>query len=75
MERVTSSSSEWEEELETAAVFAVLDEQNKKIRHTGYVKFVKKNRLKLGEFRRLVHELRKRSKTISRVFPNDERRI
>jgi len=30
MEILTSSSSEWEEELETAAVFAVLDEENKK---------------------------------------------
>ena len=28
--KLTSSSSEWEEELETAAVFAVLDEENKK---------------------------------------------
>jgi hypothetical protein len=30
MEIVTSSSLEWEKELENTAVFAVLDEQNKK---------------------------------------------
>jgi len=30
MESLTSSSSEWEEELETAAVFAILNKQTKK---------------------------------------------
>jgi len=75
MERVTSNSSKWQEELETAAVLAVLDEQNKTSTRSCWVREINKKRLKLREFRRLVHELRKRSKTISHVFPNDERRI
>lgn len=57
MESLTSSSSEWEEELETAAVFAILNKQNKKSIRSCWVHEIKK-RLKLGEFHRLVHELR-----------------
>jgi len=51
MESVTSSSLEWKEET----VFAVLDEQYKKI-HQGRAREI--NKKKLGEFHRLVHELR-----------------
>jgi len=58
MERVISSSSEWEEKLETAAVFAVLDEQNKKFTRSCWVHEINKKRLKLGEFHCLVRELR-----------------
>lgn len=42
MEVVTSSSSEWEEELEIAAVFAVLDEQNKKSTRSCWVRDINK---------------------------------
>jgi len=73
MKRVTSISLKWEEEWEIAAVLAVLDEQNKKFTRSCRVHEINKKRLKLREFHRLVHELRKRSKTISHVFPNDER--
>lgn len=58
MEILTSSSSVWEEELETAAVFAVLDEENKKSTRSCWVHDINQKRSKLGEFHRLVQELR-----------------
>jgi hypothetical protein len=58
MEIVTSSSSEREEELETAAVFVVLDEQNKKSTRSCWVHDIIKKKSTLGEFHRLVQELR-----------------
>ncbi|CAI6354047.1 unnamed protein product [Macrosiphum euphorbiae] len=64
MEILTSSSSEWEEELKTAAVFAVLDEENKKSTRSCWVQDINKKISKLGEFHRLVQEL-----------PNDPRRF
>jgi len=44
MERVTSSSSDWEEDLETAAVCAVLDEQNKKSTRSCWVHTIEKGK-------------------------------
>jgi hypothetical protein len=58
MEIVTSSSSEWEEELETAAVSAVLDEQNKKSTRSCWVHDINKKWSTLEESYRLVQELR-----------------
>jgi len=58
MEILISSSSEWEEKLETAAVFAVLDEENKKSTRSCWVHGINKKRSKFGELHRLVQELR-----------------
>jgi predicted solute-binding protein len=57
MEIVTSSSSEWKEELKTPAVFAVLDEQNKKSTRSCWVHDIYKKRSTLEELYRLVQEL------------------
>lgn len=69
MERVNSNSSlEWEEEMETAAIVAVLDEENKKSVRSTWVHEINKKRKKLGEFHRLVHELRTESTRFHMYF-------
>lgn len=57
MESASSiSSSDWEEEVGTVAAFIVLEE-NKKTRNT-WVHGINKKREELGEFHRLVQELK-----------------
>lgn len=53
----SSSSSDWEEELETVAAFVALSEESKSSR--VWVHDINKKREKLGEFHKLVPELRK----------------
>ncbi|VVC33296.1 Hypothetical protein CINCED_3A010333 [Cinara cedri] len=60
MDRETLSSSEWEEELETAAVFVVSDGQIKKPPDQSGEQ--------LGEFHRLFRELRNEPKRFHMYF-------
>jgi len=70
----SSSSSGWEEELEAVAAFVVLDEEENKTKTREWVHAINKKRETLGEFHRLVPEL-KRYETIPYVFPDDDGRV
>jgi len=62
----STSSSDWEEEIETVAALIVLQEDVKSSR--TWVHAVNKNREKLGEFHHLVPELRQCSKRFHMYF-------
>ena len=65
----STSSSDWEEEIETVAAQMVLQEDVKSSR--TWVHTINKNREKLGEFHHLVPMF----ETFSYVFQNEQRRI
>jgi len=62
----STSSSDWEEEIETVAALIVLQEDVKSSR--TWVHAVNKNREKLGEFHHLVPELRQCPKRFHMYF-------
>ncbi|CAI6375780.1 unnamed protein product [Macrosiphum euphorbiae] len=62
----SSSSSGWEEELEAA--FVVLDEEENKTKTREWVHAINKKRETLGEFHRLVPELKKDTKRYHMYF-------
>lgn len=65
----SSSSSGWEEELEAVAAFVVLDEEeNKPSKIREWVHTINKKREALGEFHRLVQELKKDTKRFHMYF-------
>jgi len=53
----SSSSSDWEEELEAIAAFIVLNEEYKLSKTRDWVHTIIKKRETLGEFHRLVQDL------------------
>lgn len=63
-----SSSSGWEEELEAVAAFVVLDEEENKTKTREWVHAINKKRETLGEFHRLVPELKKDTKRFHMYF-------
>ncbi|XP_029341007.1 uncharacterized protein LOC115033118 [Acyrthosiphon pisum] len=64
----SSSSSGWEEELEAVAAFVVLDEEENKTKTREWVHAINKKRETLGEFHRLVPELKKDTKRFHMYF-------
>ncbi|CAI6376538.1 unnamed protein product [Macrosiphum euphorbiae] len=64
----SSSSSGWEEELEAVAAFVVLDEEENKTKTREWVHAINKKRETLGEFHRLVPELKKDTKRYHMYF-------
>jgi len=65
----SSSSSGLEEELEAVAAFVVLDEEeNKSSKTREWVHAINKKRETLGEFHRLVQELKKDTKRFHMYF-------
>jgi len=63
-----SSSSGWEEELEAVAAFAVLEEEYKSSKTREWVHAINKKRETLGEFHRLVLELKQDPKRFHMYF-------
>lgn len=63
----STSSSEWEEELETVALFVALNEESKKS-YRVWIHDINTKREQLGEFHRLVPQLRKDSRRFHMYF-------
>lgn len=68
-------TSDSEEELEIIAAFVAIEEENKSSTSRAWVHEINEKRQTLGEFHRLVQELKKRSKTIPHVFSYENKRI
>lgn len=68
MDCESSSSSDWEEELETVTAFVALYEENKSTTTRAWVHGINEKREILGEFHRLVLELKKDPKRFHMYF-------
>ncbi|KAL3287971.1 hypothetical protein HHI36_002427 [Cryptolaemus montrouzieri] len=63
----STTSSDGEEEIEAVAAFVILDEENRRKRRT-WVHEINTKREKLGEYHKLVPELRKDPKRFHMYF-------